>query len=320
VAVVGDVSFMVDKNSADVWTHQHAFRLDATVGAPPDSFSETGQDWGVPAYRWDVFASQGDPWLRQRAKRYAALFDGCRLDHLVGFYRTFVIPGDGGAPSFSPAAERDQLAQGERVMRVFLESGARIIAEDLGIVPGFVRDSLLRLGIAGYKVVRWEREWDVTGQPFRNPEHYPTTSVTTTGTHDTETLVSWWESATIEERALVLRIPLLASRPLNVFAAVCDSTTRDSLLEAAVASASDLLILPMQDIFGWRDRINVPATVNEDNWTWRLPWAVDELWDQPEVRSRTRILAAWMRQYARSDSQPARSPRRASEVVSNVRL
>lgn len=213
VAVVGDVSFMVAKSSADVWTHQHAFRLDATVGAPPDAFSSTGQDWGLPAYRWDVFAAEGDAWIRMRAKRYAALFDGCRLDHLVGFYRTFVIPGDGSDPAFSPAVERDQLAQGERVLRVFLESGTRIIAEDLGVVPDFVRESLLRLGVAGFKVFRWEREWEAAGQPFRNPENYPTTSVTTTGTHDTETLVSWWEGATVEERALVQQIPLLSSRP-----------------------------------------------------------------------------------------------------------
>jgi 4-alpha-glucanotransferase len=301
VGVFGDVSFTVGSDSADVWAHQHAFRLDATVGAPPDSFSETGQDWNLPAYRWDVVAAEDEAWLRARAKRNAALFDGYRIDHVVGFYRTFVIPIDGGPRTFSPVDERDQLAQGERVMNVFLASRARIIAEDLGTVPDFVRQSLLRLGIAGYKVLRWEREWHSPGHPFRNPEQYPQTSAATTGTHDTDTLIEWWEAASVEERARLAEIPFLASRPLNVTGAECDSGTRDSLLELLIASSSDLLILPIQDVFGWRDRINVPGTVCDDNWTWRLPWLVDDLQDQPEARARAETLARWMCQYGRSE-------------------
>ena len=173
VAVLGDVSFMVGGDSADVWANQHAFRLDATVGAPPDAFSETGQDWGLPVYRWDVFAAGHDAWIRDRAARNAALFDGYRIDHVVGFYRTFVIPAGGGEPAFDPLEEPAQLAQGERVLGAFLASGARIIAEDLGVVPDFVRASLRRLGIPGYKVLRWEREWDAPGHPFTDPGEYP---------------------------------------------------------------------------------------------------------------------------------------------------
>ena len=66
-------------------------------------------------------------------------------------------------------------------------------------------------------------------------------------------------------------IPFLASRPLNLTSPGCDAVTRDSLLEALAPSSSDLLILPMQDIFGWRDRINLPGPVGGDNWTWRSP-------------------------------------------------
>jgi 4-alpha-glucanotransferase len=299
VGVFGDLSFMVGSDSADVWASQHAFRLDATVGAPPDPFSASGQDWGLPAYRWDVFAAENDAWIRNRARRNAALFDGYRVDHLVGFYRTYVIPLDGTAPAFSPAGEDDQLAQGERVMTVFLESGARIIAEDLGTVPDFVRASLLRLGIPGYKVLRWEREWKTPDQPFRDPGQYPRASVATTGTHDTETLVEWWEGAPAEARALLADIPFLSSRGLNLMGAECDAATRDALLETLAASSSDILILPMQDVFGWRDRINVPGTVSDDNWTWRLPWPVDGMQDQPEARARAETLARWMRRYGR---------------------
>jgi 4-alpha-glucanotransferase len=233
--VFGDLPFMISADSPDVWARQQEFRFDATIGVPPDAFSETGQDWGLPPWRADVMAATGFGWMRARARRYAELYDGYRIDHLVGFYRTFVIPADGSAPAFSPAEPRDQLAQGERVMHAFLESGARIIAEDLGTVPDFIRESLLRLGIAGYKVLRWERDWNRPGQPFRNPQQYPQASVATTGTHDTDTLAEWWESASVEERAMVAQIPLLASRRLNVTGNTCDATTRDSLLESLVA-------------------------------------------------------------------------------------
>src|SRR6187551_3753322 len=83
VGVFGDFPFMVSGDSADVWARQHDFRFDASVGAPPDAFSETGQDWGFPAYRWNIIAAAGYEWLAARARRSAELFDGYRVDHLV---------------------------------------------------------------------------------------------------------------------------------------------------------------------------------------------------------------------------------------------
>jgi 4-alpha-glucanotransferase len=297
VKVFGDLPFMVAADSADVWSNQDVFRRDASIGAPPDAFNDAGQDWGMPAYRWDAFAADNDAWIRARARRAAALFDGYRIDHLVGFYRTYVIPSDGSAKSFSPTAEPDQLAQGERVMKAFLDAGATVIAEDLGVVPDFVRDSQLRLGIPGYKVFRWERDWDLPDQPFRDPEAYPPLSLATTGTHDTETLVEWWEAAAPEERSKVAALPFFATRRMDPTA--CDDATRDRLLELIVASASNLVLLPVQDIFGWRDRINIPGTVAESNWTWRLPWSVDVLDHHPIAAERAGTLASWMKRYGR---------------------
>src|SRR5262249_38748463 len=157
VAILGDLPFMVDLDSADVWARQEQFHFDATIGAPPDAFSAEGQDWGTPLYRWDVIARDDFRWLRDRARRCAALFDGYRIDHLVGFYRTYGRPKDGRAPYFTPADEPDELALGERIVRIFLESGSEVSAEDLGTVPDFVRASLARLGVPGFKVLRWER-------------------------------------------------------------------------------------------------------------------------------------------------------------------
>jgi len=297
VGVFGDFPFMVSGDSADVWSRQEDFRIDASVGAPPDAFSDTGQDWGFPAYRWPEIAAGGFRWLAARARRSAALYDGYRVDHLVGFFRTYVREADGGA-GFVPADEATQLAQGERVLEVLSATGARLTAEDLGVIPDFVRQTLARLEIPGYKVLRWEREWQQPGQPFKRPADYPRCAVATSGTHDTETLAEWWDAAPQEERDGVASIVCKGIRGCNAHEPF-NSTTRDAILEALFASAADLLLLPMQDVFGWRDRVNTPALISEENWTWRLPWPVEDLAKEPAAIERSAFTRALSEHYGR---------------------
>jgi len=298
VGVFGDFPFMVSGHSADVWARQHEFDIDSSVGTPPDAFSATGQDWGLPAYRWDVVAANDYDWLRERTRRSADLFDGFRIDHLIGFYRTYVRKPDGGA-GFIPGDEGAQRALGERLLSVFGEWGASLIGEDLGTVPDFLRVSLAERGIPGMKVMRWERNWHADGHPFRDVTAYPDASVATSGTHDTETLAEWWDSADVHERQAVLRIPLLRDAGLSPEDPFSDRT-RDSLLDVLFASGSRLLILPIQDIFGWRDRINTPAVVDEANWTWRLPGPVEDLLTDLGSVERADFLRGLSRKHGRS--------------------
>ena len=304
VQIFGDLPFMVNEDSADVWARQDEFRLDVSVGVPPDAFSDTGQDWGLPAYRWDVLTERGFDWLRHRARRYADLYDGYRVDHLVGFYRTYFRDRSGGA-GFTPPDEPSQRTLGEQVLSVFREPGAEIIAEDLGTVPDFVRESLTTLNVPGYKVLRWEREWHQAGQPFREPASYASTSVATSGTHDTEPMSVWWQSASPEERAAVLEMESMKAR-LDENQRACARTAlelgpevRHALLESLFASGANLLLLPIQDVFGWRDRVNQPATVGDDNWTWRLPWPSDGLLSESEGSAAAQQLREWSEKYGR---------------------
>jgi 4-alpha-glucanotransferase len=301
IALFGDLPFMVAGDSADVWARQDQFRLDASAGAPPDAFSATGQDWKLPVYRWDVIAGGDFEWLRDRARRYAALYDGYRVDHLVGFYRTYFRPHDGGPPQFTPAEEADQTALGERVLGILRETGSEITAEDLGVVPDFVRASLVRLGVPGYKVLRWERMWHADGQPFIDPVEYPASTVATSGTHDTEPTSVWWETAAAEERDAVLAIPSIRRALAGADGARTPSedAVREALLSSLYASGSEILILPIQDIFGWRDRINVPGTVNDDNWTWALPWPVDLAGRVPAATTAADRLSELARRFGR---------------------
>src|SRR5207302_9285391 len=115
--------------------------------------------------------------------------------------------------------------------------------------------------IAGFRGFRWEREWHADGQPFRDPAAYPHSSVATSGTHDTEPMRVWWEGAPADERAKIVQLPTIqrAANGRDLLTADYNAVVRDVLLESLFASGSDLLLLPVQDVFGWTDRVNAPA-------------------------------------------------------------
>ncbi len=289
VELAGDLPFMVATDSADVWARRGDFRLDARVGVPPDAFSATGQDWGLPVFRWEEMARGGDAWMAARAARAADLYGLYRVDHVVGLYRTYFHPADGSPPAFVPAEEPAQVANGERILGL-LSRRARVIAEDLGVIPPFVRASLSRLGVPGYRVQRWEREWDAPGRPFRDPAAWPAVSVATTGTHDTESVADWYDALPEEDRRALLALPAFAALR-DAAPPRHDERVRDALLEALYGAGSDLLLVPFQDLLGHRERVNVPGTVDDANWTYRLPADVTRLSTDFATRDRLRSLA-----------------------------
>jgi 4-alpha-glucanotransferase len=293
VKVIGDLPFMVAEDSSDVWSLQRFFRFDATVGVPPDAYSDDGQDWGLPVPRWDEMRDGGDPWLHQRADRAAELYDAFRVDHVVGLYRTYARPLDRAAPFFVPADEPRQKEQGERILALLGEK-AEVLAEDLGTVPDFVRASLAAQEIPGTKVLRWENDLGVP----REVTGFSRVSVTVTGTHDTESLATWWEGLDDRERELQLTQPRLAALR-GPGQKEFTPGTRTALLELAYAAGSDALLTPITDALGWKDRMNTPGTVGPHNWTFRLPWSLDELFSSSEPLATARELAHLAGQYGR---------------------
>ncbi|HWE23769.1 MAG TPA: 4-alpha-glucanotransferase [Myxococcales bacterium] len=292
VKVVGDLPFMVAEDSADVWRLQHLFRFDATVGVPPDAYSADGQDWGLPVPRWNEMRESGDPWLRVRAMRAAELYDAFRVDHVVGIYRTYARPIDRSRPFFIPGEEREQRMQGERILDLLGEK-AEVLAEDLGTVPDFVRESLAAIGIPGTKVLRWEVD---DGVP-RDVRAFPKISVAVSGTHDTESLLTWWEALSEHDRREQVKQPFLKDLPGD--RRQYTDATRRALLELLYASASDAVLTPITDALGRRERLNTPGTVGRHNWTWRLPWPVGELDTAPEAVAAARLLTHLAERYGR---------------------
>jgi len=271
VALKGDLPFVIGYDSAEGWAHPELFVAGCEIGAPPDDFSASGQRWGLPLYDWPRAIQSDFSWWRARVSWAARLYDLFRIDHIVGVFRTFAVPASAEQPArFHPEAEPDQVAQGEAFLRMIVaESGNAIpIAEDLGIIPTFVREALRRQGIRGYAVMRWERQNGV----FIDPRRYPELSVATTGTHDTCTLVEWWgEVSDVVRRAFAAEIHL--DVPASELSVVSLGTVlRRAILARLFEAGSDLVMVPIQDLFGWSERINLPMSVGARNWNYRLPF------------------------------------------------
>ncbi|MBV8771606.1 MAG: 4-alpha-glucanotransferase [Deltaproteobacteria bacterium] len=297
VLLGGDLAFSPGRESAEVWAHRELFDLRRAVGAPPDAFSAIGQRWGLPMPDWPRMRARNFEFLRCRVRHARELFDILRVDHVVGLYRTYgYSPGNDIGGEFDPPTERAQRAQGEEIMRIVLKEAGpmQIVAEDLGAIPHFVRDTLASLVIPGYKVMRWEKQHcaDASADDrFVNPADYPPISLATTGTHDTDSLVEWWATIGEGERRLLMEAIHCATPP-QCSQAILDEATLDSILEWVYASPAQLVVTPVQDLFGWDARINVPGTIADANWCWRLPFDLETFLEDPHNRARAATIRA----------------------------
>ena len=283
VELMGDVPFVVGSESADVWSHASQFQLQLSLGAPPDAYAADGQDWGLPPYDWLAMDADDLAWIRARTRHAARLYDRFRLDHVVGYFRQWVKKRGGGKGRFDPEGQDTQNARGLRVLGAIgseLTSGnhvepPRALAEDLGVIPPFVREALDRLGLPGYRVLPWEKD----DREFRDPKEFPVASIVSWSTHDTAPIVSWWDELPQEDRTA------LAARA-GVEEGMDERTRTLALLRDLYGAGSNLALTLVQELLGVPDRINTPGTVGPDNWTWRLPRPLEELHADPAVCDR----------------------------------
>jgi 4-alpha-glucanotransferase len=178
-------------------------------------------------------------------------------------------------------SERIWEAQGQKLLAVLIASSSMLpCAEDLGAVPPCVPKVLTKLKILGLRVVRWFRSWDKEGQPYTPFEDYPELSVCTPAVHDSSTLREWWEREADQEVFCgFIGIPSLPR--------IYNPGTAKILLKHIAEAASRFRVFQIQDLLHlshpWyapdpaSERINVPGTANDFNWTYRLPALVEEL-------------------------------------------
>ncbi len=268
ISIIGDIPIYVSFDSSDVWANPHLFELDGSLmpisvaGCPPDGFSKTGQLWGNPLYCWDEHKKEDYSWWCRRMEFAYKIYDVVRLDHFRGFDEYYSIPYP------SPDAVNGKWRKGpgaELFKKIYEKTQKRsIIAEDLGFVTETVKEMLIECGFPGMKVLEFafdERDTGISGDYI--PHNYPLNSVAYTGTHDNQTLSSWFETISDKERT-------------NVRKYLCDQYTPNNkihlpLIALVMRSSSCLCIIPMQDWLGLGDdaRINTPATTG-NNWRWRI--------------------------------------------------
>ncbi len=208
VYLMGDLPFLVSRDSADVWAHQDYFKLDRVAGAPPDAFFANGQRWGMPAYDWPRIESRGYDYLIQKVRYSQNFYDLFRIDHVVGTFRLWTIdqkePAENGGLHgvFDPQEEALWEGHGRKILSVMTENSDMLpCAEDLGVVPACSNPVLEEFGIPGMDVQRWTKEWESTFD-FKKPERYRKNSMTVVSNHDMTSLKGWWlfEAGTIDEK------------------------------------------------------------------------------------------------------------------------
>jgi 4-alpha-glucanotransferase len=266
VRLFGDLPIYVSFDSADVWANPGLFKLDKekrptfVSGVPPDYFSETGQLWGNPVYRWNVLRKNGFRWWIERMAHHLKLFDALRIDHFRGLVAYWEIPAN------------EKTAINGKWVKVpvndFLNTLKRhfpflpIVAEDLGVITPDVREVMNRFALPGMKVLVFAFGEDHPMHPYL-PHTYEKNFLVYTGTHDNNTVCGWFErEASPDDKRRLFRY---LGREVSAEDAPW------ALIRLAMMSVANMVIVPMQDILGLGEeaRMNRPS-VPHGNWEWRL--------------------------------------------------
>jgi 4-alpha-glucanotransferase len=290
VLIMGDLPIYVSHDSADVWTNRRYFHLDsqgnptAVSGVPPDYFSQTGQLWGNPIYRWDALAEDGYRWWLDRFRATFAVVDMIRLDHFRGFEAYWEVPATestavNGKWVKGPGAALFRAAKAEMGDLPF-------VAENLGVITAEVEAIREEFGFPGMAVLQFAFGTDPQAPTFR-PHNFPHEVVAYTGTHDNDTTVAWWSSqgpgqSTRSDKD-ISRERDFAMRYLNADGKEIQWT----FIRTLEASVADTVLIPMQDVLGLgtEARMNQPATMG-GNWRWR--YRTGDL--KPELAQRLKEL------------------------------
>ncbi|NLZ45501.1 MAG: 4-alpha-glucanotransferase, partial [Clostridiales bacterium] len=262
VEIIGDMPIYVAYDSADTWANPELFELDKNLkpinvaGCPPDKFALDGQLWGNPIYNWEKMKNDNYSWWVKRLNASLLMYDIVRIDHFRGFSGYYSIP-------FVDTTARNGVWIPGPGMALFEElnkavPNAKIIAENLGFIDEETEKLLEDSGYPGMIIAQFEIANKVV-EPFK--EGFPVNNVIYTGTHDNQTINSWFEDLTLSEREYVEKECMF------------DINYRPNLklIERVFHTAPKWAVIPWQDYLGLKDcegRMNIPSTLG-GNWTYR---------------------------------------------------
>lgn len=264
IKIIGDVPIFVAYQSADVWAHPELFELDkngrslAVAGVPPDYFSETGQLWGNPLFRWDAHEKTGYAWWIARLRHALQLADLVRIDHFRGFAAYWEIP----ANALNAINGKWVKGPGEKLFQAFEKAFPQLplIAEDLGMITPDVVELRDQFQLPGMRVLQFAFG-EGEGNHFL-PHHYVPNTIAYTGTHDNDTTAGWWNSIPEHERNFARQYLGTDGQEINWH-----------MMRSLSGSKANLVIFPLQDVMGLsgEHRMNFPGKPT-GNWEWRFSW------------------------------------------------
>ena len=262
IEIIGDVPIYVAGDSADVWANPGQFYLDENLapidvaGCPPDAFSEDGQLWGNPLFRWDAMRNDGYAWWTRRVSAMARMYDVVRIDHFRGFDSYYAIP----AGDINAKNGEWRKGPGMDFFRVLKQKLGKlnIVVEDLGFLTPSVLQLVEDSGFPGMKVIQFA--FDSREGSNYLPHTYPNHCIVYTGTHDNDTILGWMKTAPEESVEF-------AKEYLNLTE---DEGYNWGMMRGAWASVGDMALVTMQDLIGLGSeaRMNIPSTQG-GNWEWR---------------------------------------------------
>jgi len=270
VQIIGDAPIFIAHQSAEVWANQQLFELGpdgrptVVAGVPPDFFSETGQRWGNPLYRWSAHAKDGYAWWVERLRRTFELVDIVRIDHFRGFAGFWEIPAS------EPTAVKGRwvAGPGEALFDAIAKAlgPLPIIAEDLGVITPDVVALRKRFAFPGMCILQFAFQADASDRFL--PHHHEVDSVIYTGTHDNDTVAGWWATASDHERHFARGYLTTDGHDMPW-----------SMIRAASMSVADTAVHPMQDILclPGAARMNFPGKAS-GYWEWRFQWSQVHPW------------------------------------------
>jgi 4-alpha-glucanotransferase len=304
IGLVADLAVGTDSSGSHAWSRQSDILVGLEVGAPPDPLGPLGQNWGLTAFSPRALAAGGFAPFIATLRAGMRNAGGLRIDHAMSFTRLWLIP-EGAKPN-----EGAYLAYpvDDLLRLAALESqrhGAIVIGEDLGTVPAGFRERLAQTGIAGMRVLWFEKE----AERFRSPRAWDRSTIAMTTTHDLPTVAGWWRGADIEIRAAlgILGQPAERARRTRkkertalwrAFRAAGVASGRQPAAETSAPvidaaagfvarTPAPLALVPLEDALGLSDQPNLPGTIDEHpNWRRRMARPAHVMLEEPEVAAR----------------------------------
>jgi 4-alpha-glucanotransferase len=306
IGLIADLAVGTDPAGSHGWSRQRQVLQGLEIGAPPDLINREGQGWGITAFSPHGLRSSGFGAFIEMLRHALRHAGGVRIDHVMGLARLWVIPtgfrSTEGAYLTMPMTDLIRLVKLESQRHQ-----AIILGEDLGTLPHGYADILDRAGIAGLRVMWFERD----GAQFRPPAHWTASAVAMTTTHDLPTVAGWWRGRDIEWRESLKMQGEAAEERAQDRAHLWSAFRESGATQAAQPAVDDpeavtyaacahlgkaacgLALLPIEDALSLPEQPNLPGTVDQHpNWRRRLPGDAAEIFGREDVQARLRVLAA----------------------------